>query len=161
MMQGAYIWRLFSPAPMDNPFLVFAHSLIRYGVLITVAFAGLVHLRGMLFKRPILTYERALSIVAMVLCHVQLVVGLILYLINFKQYTMMQGPEGRFWKMEHIGTMVIAIALVTIGRSTAKRAKEEQVKQKRIAIFYLIALALMLWAIPWPFTELGHGRSWL
>ena len=110
MMQGAYIWRLFSPAPMDNPFLVFAHSLIRYGVLITVAFAGLVHLRGMLFKRPILTYERALSIVAMVLCHVQLVVGLILYLINFKQYTMMQGPEGRFWKMEHIGTMVIAIA---------------------------------------------------
>ncbi|MCB9164420.1 MAG: cytochrome B [Flavobacteriales bacterium] len=146
---------------MDNPFLVFAHSLIRYGVLITVAWAGLVHLRGLLFKRPILTYERAMSIVAMVLCHVQLVIGLILYLMNFKQYAMMQGPEGRFWKMEHIGTMVIAIALVTIGRSTAKRAQDEQVKQKRIAIFYLIALALMLWAIPWPFTQLGHGRSWL
>jgi hypothetical protein len=30
-----------------------------------------------------------------------------------------------------------------------------------VAIFYLIALVLMLWATPWPFTEIGIGRGWL
>jgi RsiW-degrading membrane proteinase PrsW (M82 family) len=63
--------------------------------------------------------------------------------------------------MEHLGTMVIAIVLVTLGRALSKRAKEERTKQKRVAIFYLIALALMLWATPWPFREIGHGRGWL
>lgn len=146
---------------MDNPFLVFLHSLLRYGVLIAVAAAGILHLRGFLQKRPILTYERSLSIVAVVLCHAQLVIGLILYMMNFKLYSDMTGEIGRFWKMEHLGTMIIAIALVTIGRAMAKRANDEVLKQKRIAVFYLIALALILWAIPWPFTEIGHGRGWL
>lgn len=146
---------------MENPFLVFLHSLLRYGVLLTVAAAGLLHLRAFLQGRPILNGERMMAIVAVILCHSQLVVGAILYGINFGAYSSMGGEIGRFWKMEHIGAMVIAIALVTIGRASSKRAKDERVKQKRIAIYYLIALALMLWAIPWPFTEIGHGRGWL
>lgn len=146
---------------MDNYFLLFAHSLLRYGVLIAVAWAGFAHLRGFLGNRPILNGDRAVAIAAMVLCHIQLVIGLILYLINFSTYNSMTGEVGRFWKMEHIGTMVIAIALVTVGRMSSKKAKEERVKQKRVAIFYLIALVLILWAIPWPLREVGHGRGWL
>lgn len=146
---------------MENPFLVFLHSLLRYGVLLTVATAGILHLRALLTKSPILNGERALAILAVILCHTQLVVGLILYAINFDTYRNMGGAVGRFWKMEHLGMMVIAVALVTIGRASSKRAREERVKQKRIAIFFLIALALMLFAIPWPFTEIGHGRGWL
>ena len=146
---------------MDNPFLDFTHSLLRYGVLLIVAAAGLIHLRGLLLQRPILNYERSLSIWAVVLCHVQLIVGLLLYIMYWGRISDMAGEEGRFWKVEHIGTMVVAVALVTIGRATAKRATTEIAKQKRIAIYYLIALALMLWAIPWPFTDIGHGRAWL
>ncbi|MGV3638152.1 MAG: hypothetical protein ACO1NQ_10980 [Flavobacteriales bacterium] len=146
---------------MDNPFLVFLHSLLRYGVLITVAAAGLLHLRGLLQQRPILTYERSIAIVAVVLCHVQLGIGLLLYVMNFKHYSAMTGEIGRFWKMEHLGTMIVAIALVTVGRTLSKRSNDERMKQKHIATFYLIALALILWAIPWPFTEVGHGRGWL
>ena len=146
---------------MDNPFLLFLHSLLRYGVLLTVAAAGIVHLRGFLLYRPILNGERALAIVAVIVCHVQLVIGLILYFSNFKRYSQMSGEMGRFWKMEHIGIMVIAVILVTVGRVLSKRAKDERVKQKRVAIFFLIALALILWAIPWPLTSVGHGRGWL
>lgn len=147
---------------MDNTFLLFVHSLLRYGVLLLVGAAGLLHLRGYLQQRPILTYERTMAIVAVILCHAQLVVGLILYLIGFKYYSQMSGDVGRFWKMEHLGTMLIAIALVTIGRASSRRAQDELVKQKRIAIFYLIALALMLWATPWPSREaIGHGRGWI
>jgi chromate transport protein ChrA len=111
-------------------------------------------------QRPILVGERMIAIIAMVLCHVQLVVGLVLYLFRVKSYTP-NYPSYTFWKFEHIGTMLIAIILVTLGRSLAKRAKEERAKQLRVAVFYLIGLALMLWATPWPFREIGHGRGWL
>jgi hypothetical protein len=146
---------------MENPFFLFVHSLLRYGVLLTVAAAGLLHLRGWLAQRPLLNGERNISVWAVILCHVQLLVGAILYALNWSTYAGMSGDAGRFWKMEHIGVMVIAIALVTIGRVSSKRTHDERVKQKRIAIYYLIALVLILWAIPWPFREIGHGRGWI
>jgi len=146
---------------MDNHFLVFLHSLLRYGVLLSVAVAGLLHLRGFLLKRPILNGERMLAIVAVIFCHTQLAIGLILYMMNFKAYSDMGGEVGRFWKMEHLGTMLIAVILVTIGRVSSKRATNEPTKQKRVAIYYLLALVLILWAIPWPFTDIGRGRGWL
>ncbi len=146
---------------MENTFLVFVHSLLRYGVLLTVAAAGLLHLRGWLAQKPLLNGERTLSIWAVIFCHIQLVTGLILYLLNWNAYAKMGGAMGRFWKMEHLGVMILAVALVTIGRISSKRAKDERIKQKRIAIYYLIALVLILLAIPWPFREVGHGRGWI
>ena len=146
---------------MNDPFLTFTHSLLRYGLLVVVALAGGLHLRGWLLRRPILTYERTLSIVAVIVAHTQVVVGLILYGINFSSFSHMRGEIGRYWKMEHIGTMILAVALITIGRISSKRAQDELDKQKRIAIHYLIALVLMVWAVPWPFTTMGHGRGWI
>ncbi|MBK9177364.1 MAG: cytochrome B [Flavobacteriales bacterium] len=145
---------------MSNDFFLFLHSLLRYAVLLTVAFAGLTHLSGYLRRKPILNGERTIAIVAMVLCHVQLVVGLSLYIGRVKHYVT-ESVSGRFWKFEHIGMMIVAIALVTIGRMLSKRANMEPSKQLRVAVFYLIALAIFLWATPWPFTEYGHGRGWL
>lgn len=146
---------------MNDPFLTFTHSLLRYGLLLIVAIAGGLHLRGWLLQQPILVYERTLAIVAVIVAHTQLAVGLMLYAINFGTFSRMRGEVGRYWKFEHIGTMIIVVALITIGRLSAKRAKDEGVKQKRVAIFYLIALVLMAWAIPWPFTTMGHGRGWI
>jgi cell division protein FtsW (lipid II flippase) len=97
----------------------------------------------------------------MVLCHVQLVVGLGLYAMRWQSFAVRPADEARFWKYEHISTMILAIALVTIGRVASKRAKTERGKQLRVAVFYLIALVLMLWATPWPFTERGAARGWL
>jgi hypothetical protein len=146
---------------MDGSLLTFFHSLLRYGVMLAVLGAGLMHLQGFLTRRPILNGERTLAIVGMVLCHVQLVIGLALYFTT-KSYAMdSSSPAGRFWKMEHLGAMLVAIILVTVGRGLSKRSKDERVKQQRIWVFYLIALALMLWATPWPFREIGHGRGWL
>jgi hypothetical protein len=116
---------------------------------------------GYLRHTPLLTGERTVSVVAVVLCHLQLVLGLVLYFLRMGLYSDMAQPYQRFWKFEHLGTMLIAIILVTVGRSLSKRAEEERAKQLRVAIFYMIALALMLWATPWPFTEIGHGRAWL
>ena len=153
MSESADLFRLF-------------HSILRWLILFSVGTAGFVALIGYLRRTPIIVWERSLTIIAMVLCHVQLVLGLVLYAMrweklhkNFAQEP--HSPVFRFWKYEHIGTMLVAILLVTLGRMLSKRASTEQGKQLRVAIFYLIALVLMLWATPWPFTEIGIGRGWL
>ena len=149
-------------------FLLLLHSILRWLVLLSVATAGIVALRGYLAKAPIIVWERSVAILAMVLCHVQLLLGLVLYAMKFKTYdavtargnqSWMGDTVRRFWKFEHIGMMVLAIALVTIGRMVSKRAKTEQGKQLRIAIFYLLALVIMLMMIPWPFTAIGKAQG--
>lgn len=147
------------------------HSILRWLVLLSVGGSGFVALKGYVRKDPIIVWERSLTILAMMLCHIQLVIGLMLYGFRFKTYeTMWMGNQSwmgetvrRFWKFEHIGMMVLAIALVTVGRVVSKRAKTEPGKQLRIAIFYLLALLIMLMMIPWPFTRIGtaQGIGWL
>lgn len=149
--------------------LLLLHSILRWLVLLSVATAGIVALRGYILKAPIIVWERSVTIVALVLCHVQLLLGLLLYGIKFNSYTLttMRGYQTvltnsviRYWKMEHIAGMILAIALVTAGRILSKKATTEPGKQLRIAIFYLIALLIFLVMIPWPFRE-GIGRAWL
>jgi len=147
-------------------FLRLFHSILRYGVLLTVGAAGIVALVGFIRKSHIITWERTLSIVAVVMCHVQLIVGLIFYATRYQKLekwnaNMPASDYYRFAKYTHPAMMILVIALVTIGRATSKRAQTEPGKQLRVAIFYLIAFALMMWFTPWPFTEMGKGRSWL
>ncbi|MCB0792626.1 MAG: hypothetical protein H6595_07585 [Flavobacteriales bacterium] len=141
--------------------LVFFHSLLRYGVLLFVAGGGLLALRGLVLRRPILVYERLVAIIAVVLCHVQLLFGIIIYIMRFKSFDAMASVHARFWKYEHITMMLIAIALVTLGRSLSRRARTEPGKQLRVAVFYLLALVIMLMAIPWPITEFGSQYGWM
>jgi len=60
----------------------------------------------------------------------------------------------RFWVVEHISVMVIAIILITMARGRAKR-----LKFSAAAWMYVIALVLILAAVPWPFRE-GIARPW-
>ena len=142
-------------------FLILLHSLLRYGLLLFLVGSLFFAWRGYLLQRPILVGERMVTIITVVLAHVQLLLGLIIYMLRYKAFERMAGSHERFWKYEHIGTMIVAIVLITVGRAMAKRAKEERRKQFLIGVFFLIALALILWAIPWPMTELGHGREWI
>jgi hypothetical protein len=68
----------------------------------------------------------------------------------------MKDAATRFWAVEHISSMLIAIVLITIGHISLKKGG----KPSLTATFYLIALLLILSAIPWPFRA-GIGRPWL
>jgi membrane protein DedA with SNARE-associated domain len=67
----------------------------------------------------------------------------------------------RFWAVEHITGMIIGIALVTVGYSTAKRAATDAQRYKRILIWFGLGILVVLATIPWPFLEKGMGRGWL
>ena len=108
--------------------------------------------------------SRKLSLFALISVHLQLIIGLVLYFISPVVQTAladmgaaMQDPVLRFWAVEHITTMIVAIVLITIGYSTAKRAATDRAKYTRIAVFYLIGFILIMSVIPWPGTSVARG----
>ena len=95
----------------------------------------------------------------------QMLVGLILYGVlsplTWAAFSnmgaAMKDPTLRFYAVEHVVMMVIAIALVHIGRTRVQKATSDAAKHRTAAIFFGLALVLILAGIPWPFREVG-GR---
>jgi cell division protein FtsW (lipid II flippase) len=148
--------------------LLTLHSLVRWLVLISLLFAIVEAYRGWLKKRPFTKTDDAIRIVAVTTAHLQLVLGICLYAISpvvryflnyFKQAV--HEREIRFFGMEHVTMMVIAIILVTIGSAKVKRQKTDQQKFKTMAIWFTIALVIIFLSIPWhfsPFTRRPYFR---
>lgn len=137
--------------------LVRTHSGLRWIVLGLLIYAIFNALRKKDFYAK---SDRLVNMFAMVSLHIQLVIGLILYFTSAKVSFVegwMKNPILRFYGMEHILLMIIAIILVTIGHAKAKRANEPAKKHKTIILFYAIGLILILASIPWPFRQLGAG----
>jgi hypothetical protein len=140
--------------------LVKTHSGLRWVVLALLIGAIINALTGK--SRNFEKKDKRLSLFAMVSLHIQLVFGLVLY---FKSERVkffdgwMKEEIFRFYGMEHILMMVIAITLVTIGYSKSKKQSVPAKKFKTIALWYSIALVLILAAIPWPFRE-ALGGQW-
>lgn len=136
--------------------LTHAHSGLRWLVLLFLLLAIISAYRawkggGSLSKMPLF---------ALIVTHIQMLIGFVLYFISpyvsFGEGFMKQAVT-RFYSVEHITLMLIAIVLITVGHSKAKRKATDEAKGKTIFTFYLIALILIFLAIPWPFRGLGAG----
>ncbi len=140
--------------------LAVAHSGLRWVALLLLLFAIINAFRSM-NSGQYTDKTKKLNLFAMVVLHLQFVIGLGLMFVSGKvNYSegWMKIPMWRFFGMEHILMMLIAIVVVTIGRSKTKRLTGSRDKHKRIAIWYTIALIIILAAIPWPFrAELAGG----
>ena len=66
----------------------------------------------------------------------------------------------RFFAIEHILMMVVAIILMHIGKAQARKQIGDKAKHRRTLIFYLIALIIILVAIPWPIRNIGESSHW-
>lgn len=137
--------------------LIHAHSGLRWIALILIIFA----IVNAFAKKGTALYEKKdkmLNLFAMISLHTQLLIGLILYFnsskVNFVS-GWMKNPILRFYGMEHILMMIIALVVVTIGRKKAEKAEAPFTKHQLIAKWYLIGLIIILAAIPWPFRNLG------
>jgi uncharacterized membrane protein YhaH (DUF805 family) len=53
----------------------------------------------------------------------------------------------RYWTVEHVTIMLIAVVLITMARITAKKMTSDEAKHKRMFIFNVLALALILTGI--------------
>jgi NADH:ubiquinone oxidoreductase subunit 2 (subunit N) len=105
--------------------------------------------------------DRKLALFAMIAYHLQFLFGIILYFASAKVVFvegMMKNSVLRFFALEHGLMMVIAFVLITMGFSKAKKKDNDKAKFKTLAIFYTIALVVILAAIPWPFREALGGK---
>ena len=144
--------------------LLHVHSLLRYVLLLLILISIVKSFNGWMGKKTYTAGDRKLTLFTMVSAHLQLVIGLILYFIspNVKvgladMGAAMKDPGLRFWTVEHIAMMLIAIVLITLGNSLSKRASDDTGKHKRVAIFFLLALIVIFMAIPWPWSAVVRG----
>jgi len=137
-----------------------AHSGLRWVVLILLIVAIIGAWQNWQKKTTYEPKEQRLALFAMIVAHLQLLLGLILYfispLVQFSSETMGDSLL-RFFTVEHTTGMALALALITMGYSRAKRQAPAAQGFKTLFTFYLIGLILILISIPWPFRGLGTG----
>jgi hypothetical protein len=143
------------------PFLLALHSLVRWFVLASLLLASIIAWRGWLGNKVYNSFDNAVRMIAASFAHLQLVIGLTLYFIspivdyflhNFK--TAVQMRQIRFFGMEHVTMMLIGITLITIGSAKARRKLHDKAKFKTMAIWFTIALLVILSSVPWSFSPL-------
>jgi branched-subunit amino acid permease len=123
------------------------HSGFRYVVIVLVLLAIIQSLIGWLGKKPYTELNRKNNLFALISAHTQLLIGIVLYflspLVQFNSQTM-KNDTTRYFTVEHWFGMVIAIALITIGHSKAKKMELSESKHKTISIFYIIAMLVII-----------------
>jgi len=147
--------------------MVQLHSVGRWIVLLLLLFA--------LFKsatagnRPYVKSDNTIGLLLTIFSDIMLLLGLYLWFAGPWGYqqiaangmgNVMKNGVSRFYGVEHNVGMLIAIVLIHIGKAQGKKTMPDKTKHRRMAIFYAIALLIILLSIPWPFREAGAGRGW-
>lgn len=147
--------------------LLHTHSLVRWIMLILLVMTVLRAYNGWKSNRTFTPGDKKLTLFTLIFSHVQLLIGFLLYMVSpivqsalADMGAAMKDKMLRFWAVEHIMTMIIAIIIITVGHALAKRASNDTQRFKRIFTYFLAGLILILITIPWPFLKSGAGRGW-
>jgi hypothetical protein len=145
---------LFTVTSIIMNILLHAHSGLRYvvlGLLIAAIFTAYSNWQ----KRS--QGDSKLYLFTLIATHTQLLIGLVLYFMSPKvNFDLISEKVFRFYSIEHVFMMLIAIVLITVGRVRSKKLAGAD-KHRTVLYFYGLALVIILVAIPWPFRNLGSG----
>ncbi len=133
------------------------HDTLRWLLLLSLVTTLVKYLIGWFGNQHWKKTDNLMGIVFTSLMDIQLLTGLVLYfflspitklaLSDFG--SAMKNADLRFYAVEHIFMMLIAVVLVHIGRAKSKKATADHAKFRIATIFYGLALVIMLAAIPW------------
>ena len=137
--------------------LLHTHNMFRWLVLIALILAIGFAFAGWFGKREWKKRDNFSGLSLTIFMDIQFLVGIILYAFvsPFTQAAFadfgaaMKNAELRFYAVEHILMMVIALVLIHIGRAKSKKGTVPWKKHRSAAIFYTIGLLVILAAIPW------------
>jgi hypothetical protein len=132
------------------------HSWIRWIALVAGVGTTLAAVRGRVQGESSLADRWAMA--AMMALDVQMLLGLILYFglsPNMREILnhfgdAMQHADLRFWAVEHVAAMFVAVALSHVGRVLARKAATAEAKRTRLLVTFGLATILMLLGMPWP-----------
>lgn len=137
--------------------LLHAHNGFRWLVLLALVISVVLAISGWLGKREWKKTDNLFNLILVIFTDLQFLVGLVLYAFvspitkaAFQNFgAAMKNPDLRFYAVEHILLMVVALVLIHIGRSKSKKASSPEKKHRTAAIFYTLSLVLILAGIPW------------
>ncbi len=138
--------------------ILFMHSYWAYLTLLIIVLAALNALKGFFSKGEFKHTDHRISLFSLIVTHIQIILGLFLFIFSpnamgaIKSTGMgavMKDSLLRFSTVEHPLIMIIVVVLITIGYSKHKKKDNSTAKFKSIAIYYGIALLLILSRIPW------------
>ncbi len=127
------------------------HSTLAYvllaGLIISIVYVLFAYIQNK-------AYNRKMVLLGLICAHLQLVVGLIAYFVSpygIKNASgaAMKDSIARLYFLEHPLMMLIAIVLITVGYSRAKRLSSPKKQNANVLAFYLIGLVFVLSRIPW------------
>lgn len=133
-------------------FLLEAHSGLRYVVMLLLIIAIILSLAGWFGNKAFTAGNKRVNLFTLISTHIQLVLGLILYFVSpyvkaGEMGTAMKDATLRYWTVEHIVMMLIAVTLITVGYSKSKKLLNDVAKHKTVAIFYGLAFIIIIVAI--------------
>ena len=145
-------------------FVLTVHSIVRWVVVISAVAAVVEAFRGWAGRKVWTSLDDRLGLVFTISMDVQVLLGLILYLFlspivrgAFQDFgAAMSAVDVRYWAVEHIALMILALILAHVGRARVRRAAEDPARHKSAAIFFGLAFVVLLFAIPWPFLPYGR-----
>lgn len=140
-----------------NSLLLFIHSWLRWIILILLLVGIFNSISKM--QRPLSNVAKKMNLWLMIAAHITLLIGLYQYFFGPKGFVffrtmgvgeVMKNSVYRFWAVEHIIGMIIAIILITITRGIAKKDMEPARKNKKLLVLYIFAIIIIIASIPWP-----------
>jgi hypothetical protein len=150
------------------PLLLTLHSWLRWIVVIVGVIAVARFALGWGGRRAWQGLDGRLAVVLPTLLDIQLLVGLLLYffaspitagaLRNFG--AAMGNAVTRFFAVEHLLLMVIALALAHVGGVLVKQRRADPARFRLATVLFGLAIVVILAAIPWPFVTAGMNRPW-
>ena len=149
------------------PFLLALHNWTRWLVLLFAVVALYKSFTGWQGSRRYTSGDSAVYASFVGSMHLQLIIGLLLYFVYspvglqaFQRLggAVMKDPVGRFWGVEHITIMVLAVVAAQVGRSLSKKQSIDARKHKKAFTWFVVALLLVLLMIPWGLGEWNPGR---
>ena len=143
--------------------LVFLHSIWRWAVLISLVCSIATGFHGLYSRRIFGRWDNAARHWTATIAHIQLVLGIMLYTQSplVKIYWRQIGgggavPDILFFAVIHALLMLGAIVLITVGSALAKRRPTNEESFRTMAVYFTIALILIIISIPWPFSPLAQ-----
>jgi len=148
-----------------NLILLTLHNITRWAVVI---FGLIAIIRAFIGWRGHKTFTAADNRIGMsftMAFDIQILLGLILFFtkgwfsVLTTDFAAAMAAGTRFFAVEHLGLMIIAVIVAHIGRGLSRKVADSTSKHRRAALWYGLSFILMLAAVPWPFT--ATARPWL
>jgi hypothetical protein len=131
------------------------HSGLAYLALAGLIIIIIYMLIGSLSGREFTEKDRKFAMIAFILAHTQLLIGLILYFVSPLGFSLLTGggamadKVARLTALEHPVINILAIIIISVGYIRAKKMTESRARFRSIYMMYAIGLVLILSRIPW------------